>query len=220
MADEPRYAKQVRGLAAVLQHWMEQSDDFPAAYRVRDDNTDRITGVPFTSKIPPLRNPDLPPPSQAGGSGAHLRTSPFFELTPSFETAWPRCGIDRRAIDGLNTPAGRRRCRPRSSSFGRHPLQPGEYRHGARAAPDRSPPFRRDHAEGLVVGSSPVTVFLLLSALHPATPPGLPFRVSITPTGPIFRRSTHPNCSVTRPTPGSVRGPPGGPPGWCFRRRC
>ena len=67
VADEPRYAKQVRELAAVLQQWMEQSDDFPAAYRVRDDNTDRITGVPFTSKIPPLRNPDLPPPSQRWG---------------------------------------------------------------------------------------------------------------------------------------------------------
>ncbi|MFL5459047.1 MAG: sulfatase [Gemmatimonadales bacterium] len=67
VADEPRYAKQVRELAAVLQQWMEQTDDFPAAYRVRDDNTDRITGVPFTSKIPPLRNPDLPPPSQRWG---------------------------------------------------------------------------------------------------------------------------------------------------------
>ena len=67
VADEPRYAKQVRELAAVLQQWMEQSDDFPAAYRVRDDNTDRITGVPFTSKIPPLRNPDLPPQSQRWG---------------------------------------------------------------------------------------------------------------------------------------------------------
>lgn len=67
VADEPRYAKEARELAAVLQQWMEQSDDFPAAYRVRDDNTDRITGVPFTSKIPPLRNPDLPPPSQRWG---------------------------------------------------------------------------------------------------------------------------------------------------------
>jgi len=60
VADEPRYARQVRQLAAVLQEWMEQTDDFPATYRVRDDNTDRITGMPFTSKIPPLRNPDVP----------------------------------------------------------------------------------------------------------------------------------------------------------------
>ena len=67
VADDPRYAEEVRRLAAVLQEWMEQTDDFPASYRIRDDNTDRITGVPFTSKIPPLRNPDLPPPSQRWG---------------------------------------------------------------------------------------------------------------------------------------------------------
>jgi arylsulfatase A-like enzyme len=67
VADEPRYAKQVRQLAAVLQEWMEQTDDFPAAYRVRDDNTDRITGVPFTSKIPPLRNPEVPPDKDRWG---------------------------------------------------------------------------------------------------------------------------------------------------------
>jgi N-sulfoglucosamine sulfohydrolase len=67
VADEAKYAKEVRELAAVLQEWMAQSDDFPAAYRVRDDNTDRITGVPFTSKIPPMRNPDVPPPSERWG---------------------------------------------------------------------------------------------------------------------------------------------------------
>jgi len=52
----------------VLQEWIEQSDDFPAAYRVRDDNTDRITGVQFTTRIPPLRNPDVPPPDERWGS--------------------------------------------------------------------------------------------------------------------------------------------------------
>ncbi len=67
VADDPRYAKDVRELAAVLQKWMEESDDFPAAYRVRDDNTDRITGVPFTTKIPPLRNEDVPPPAERWG---------------------------------------------------------------------------------------------------------------------------------------------------------
>ena len=67
MADEPRYAKQVRGLAGVLQAWMEQSGDFPAAYRVRDDNTDRITGVPFTSRIPLLRNTEIPPAKERWG---------------------------------------------------------------------------------------------------------------------------------------------------------
>jgi N-sulfoglucosamine sulfohydrolase len=67
VADEPAYAKQVRELAVLLQEWIEQSDDFPAAYRVRDDNTDRITGVPFTTKIPPLRHPDVPPPGERWG---------------------------------------------------------------------------------------------------------------------------------------------------------
>jgi N-sulfoglucosamine sulfohydrolase len=68
VADEPAYAKTVRELAGVLQGWMEQTDDFPAAYRVRDDNTDRITGVPFTTKIPPLRNGEVPPASERWGT--------------------------------------------------------------------------------------------------------------------------------------------------------
>lgn len=54
-------------LAAVLQEWIEQSDDFPAAYRVRDNDTDRITGVQFTTRIPPLRNRDVPPPDERWG---------------------------------------------------------------------------------------------------------------------------------------------------------
>ena len=68
VADEPAYAKTVRDLAGVLQKWMEETDDFPAAYRVRDDNTDRITGVPFTTKIPQLRNAELPPASERWGT--------------------------------------------------------------------------------------------------------------------------------------------------------
>jgi N-sulfoglucosamine sulfohydrolase len=67
VADDARYARQVRTLAGVLQEWIEQSGDFPAAYRVRDDNTDRITGVPFTSKIPPLRNTEIPPDKDRWG---------------------------------------------------------------------------------------------------------------------------------------------------------
>jgi hypothetical protein len=67
VAGLPAYAKTVRELAEVLQDWMEQSGDFPAAYRVRDDNTDRITGVPFSTKIPPLRNADVPPPEDCWG---------------------------------------------------------------------------------------------------------------------------------------------------------
>ena len=67
VADDPAYAREVRELAGALQEWMEQSGDFPAAYRVRDDNTDRVTGVPFTTKIPPMRNPDVPPPGKQWG---------------------------------------------------------------------------------------------------------------------------------------------------------
>jgi hypothetical protein len=67
LADDPRYAKEVRTLAGVLEEWIEQSDDFPASYRVRDDNTDRITGVQFNTRIPPLRNDSLPPPNERWG---------------------------------------------------------------------------------------------------------------------------------------------------------
>jgi arylsulfatase A-like enzyme len=67
VADDPAYAGDARELAAVLQEWMEQSDDFPAAYRIRDDNTDRLTGVPFTSRVPPLRNEEIPPQSDRWG---------------------------------------------------------------------------------------------------------------------------------------------------------
>jgi N-sulfoglucosamine sulfohydrolase len=68
VADEPAYATTVRELAGVLESWIERTDDFPATYRVRDDNTDRITGVPFTTKIPPLRNPEPPPAAERWGA--------------------------------------------------------------------------------------------------------------------------------------------------------
>jgi arylsulfatase A-like enzyme len=67
IAGDSAYATEVSELTRVLQEWIEQSADFPAAYRVRDDNTDRITGVPFTTKIPPLRNPDVPSPDERWG---------------------------------------------------------------------------------------------------------------------------------------------------------
>jgi arylsulfatase A-like enzyme len=60
LADRPEHAGRVRQMAMVLQTWMEETDDFPATYRVREDHTDRVTGVQFSTKIPPLRNPDLP----------------------------------------------------------------------------------------------------------------------------------------------------------------
>jgi N-sulfoglucosamine sulfohydrolase len=67
LAGDPAYASDLRELTAVLQEWMEESGDFPAAYRIRDDNTDRITGVQFNTRIPPLRNDDVPPPGRRWG---------------------------------------------------------------------------------------------------------------------------------------------------------
>ena len=67
LADRPEHAARVRALAGVLQEWMEETDDFPAWYRVRDDHTDRVTGVQFGTSIPPLRNPDPPPPEERWG---------------------------------------------------------------------------------------------------------------------------------------------------------
>jgi N-sulfoglucosamine sulfohydrolase len=69
VADDPAHAKVVRELAAVLQEWIEQSGDFPASYRVRDDNTDRVTGVQFSTRIPPMLNADLPEPEARWGIG-------------------------------------------------------------------------------------------------------------------------------------------------------
>ena len=68
LAGDPAYGAVVRELADTLQGWMEASGDFPAAYRVRDDNTDRITGVQFNTRIPPLRNQDVPPPAVRWGT--------------------------------------------------------------------------------------------------------------------------------------------------------
>jgi arylsulfatase A-like enzyme len=67
LAGDPAQAARVRKLAAVLQEWMERTDDFPAAWRVRDDNTDRITGLPFSTRIPPLRDSVPPPPERRWG---------------------------------------------------------------------------------------------------------------------------------------------------------
>jgi arylsulfatase A-like enzyme len=68
LAGDPAYAGEVRKLTTVLQEWMEQTDDFPAAYRIRDDHTDRMTGVQFDTRIPPLRKTALPPPDQRWGT--------------------------------------------------------------------------------------------------------------------------------------------------------
>lgn len=63
VADHPDYATEVRKLAAVLQKWMDDTDDFPAWVRTRPEDTDRITGVKFTTKYPPMLNPAIPPPA-------------------------------------------------------------------------------------------------------------------------------------------------------------
>jgi arylsulfatase A-like enzyme len=68
LAADPAQAERVRKMAAVLQAWMEGTDDFPAAWRVRDDNTDRITGLPFSTWIPPLRDSIPPPPEVRWGT--------------------------------------------------------------------------------------------------------------------------------------------------------
>lgn len=67
LAGDPAQAARVKKMTAVLQQWMEESDDFPAAWRVRDDNTDRITGLPFSDRIPPLRDSVPPPPDVRWG---------------------------------------------------------------------------------------------------------------------------------------------------------
>jgi arylsulfatase A-like enzyme len=56
VADEDAYWAKARELAAVLDTWIEETSDFPPDRRIRDDHTDRMTGVWFSSKIPPMRN--------------------------------------------------------------------------------------------------------------------------------------------------------------------
>ena len=51
----------------MLQEWIEGTDDFPAAFRVRDDNTDRMSGVLFSPRIPPLREAELPAGAERWG---------------------------------------------------------------------------------------------------------------------------------------------------------
>jgi arylsulfatase A-like enzyme len=67
LAADPAQAGRARSLAAVLQQWIEDTDDFPAQWRVRDDNTDRVTGLPFSPWIPPLRDSVPPPREQRWG---------------------------------------------------------------------------------------------------------------------------------------------------------
>ncbi len=50
------YWELARELGQQLNNWMEATDDFPPHLRVRDDHTDRMTGVWFSDEIPPMRN--------------------------------------------------------------------------------------------------------------------------------------------------------------------
>jgi arylsulfatase A-like enzyme len=68
VAGDPAYSAELDTLTALLEEWIEGTDDFPAAYRVRDDNTDRITGAMVTTRIPPLRDPDPPPAPERWGT--------------------------------------------------------------------------------------------------------------------------------------------------------
>lgn len=56
VAAHPDYWQKARELAKVLDGWIEETGDFPPYLRVRDDHTDRLTGVWFSRQIPPMRN--------------------------------------------------------------------------------------------------------------------------------------------------------------------
>ncbi|MFH5834291.1 sulfatase [Halalkalibaculum sp. DA3122] len=56
VAADSAYWQKARELAQVLDDWSQQTGDFPPYYRVRDDHTDRMTGVWFSKEIPPMRN--------------------------------------------------------------------------------------------------------------------------------------------------------------------
>ena len=58
VAAHPDYWQLARELSAQLDEWMEKTGDFPPYKRVRDDHTDRMTGVWFSDEIPPMRNVD------------------------------------------------------------------------------------------------------------------------------------------------------------------
>lgn len=58
VAAHPYYWQIARELSAQLDDWMEETGDFPPHMRVRDDHTDRVTGVWFSNEIPPMRNVD------------------------------------------------------------------------------------------------------------------------------------------------------------------
>lgn len=56
VAASSEHWEKARELAQQLNDWREETGDFPPHLRVRDDHTDRMTGVWFSGEIPPMRN--------------------------------------------------------------------------------------------------------------------------------------------------------------------
>ena len=59
LAFDPDYRQITQYMLDELEKWIEDTNDFPPTYRTRRDNTDRITGVKYFSRVPELEN-DLP----------------------------------------------------------------------------------------------------------------------------------------------------------------
>ena len=54
LAGKKEYAGELQKLGRVLDQWKEQTGDFPSWERRRGDHTDRIMGIHFSNKIPPM----------------------------------------------------------------------------------------------------------------------------------------------------------------------
>ncbi len=54
LAGRPEVEAIARQLSRVLDAWIERTEDFPPSRRRRADNTDRVTGVKFSQKVPAL----------------------------------------------------------------------------------------------------------------------------------------------------------------------
>ena len=54
LAGRPEVEAIARQLSGVLDAWIERTEDFPPSRRRRADNTDRVTGVKFSQRVPPL----------------------------------------------------------------------------------------------------------------------------------------------------------------------
>ncbi len=54
LAGRPEAARIARELSRVLDAWIDRTEDFPPSRRRRADNTDRVSGVKFSQKVPRL----------------------------------------------------------------------------------------------------------------------------------------------------------------------